>query len=983
MPADLRIPPRPFLHAFLGAVIALFAAASVLAEPVALLPNQDFEAPELGWLTWPGDSRTKVEIDTSVSASGEQSLRLTAVSAADRMFPNVGSSAWKAGTIYRLTMSIRKNESVDWGAISAHINTRCDGEEKKSGRAYPSMVTRTPSGEWTTWVGYFDLPEWLETGQFCLGLEFAVGRVWFDGLIFEEVAPDAIEADVWTSVTLGVEIGAPPLQRFCRHQADEDATYMSARRYNALLMRSAFVEESLRDLDRSLAYTGDSLPAQVVDAFAGCERALNDAQGTFRKLLLRGAEAKWEEFPTVAGVLDAKLTQCDELTERVWKRIPGANTAALQAPLGAQPRTLKPLNADGTMNRLLFGAWSPTQFSEFEAPFEFEFHSSAPGTPKKHTPSEIDLTNVTDACDRLSSMGYAGTFGYLPFGIHDSLYAPDWLLKKHANDTDFLKTAWDGETAAPGKGRNHRLNFLHPAVRDHIRSYLGAYASFCSREPRVLFHETSQEATPTFRTASGKVRETGYGPAGEKAFRGWLQTKYGTMAQLNEAWSTNYESVTAITPPPDCYSGERGGPSPLVAEFEAFRDDAYIGYLGLLYSSLKTADPNKPVAARHSSLLKRISGARVFETCDVLCFHHRTPHMQLLNVYLNSLNRFHRKGLGYLEDFWGTQEEASRVADERAQRRGLEKHVSRTCIWGRTLQMKWYGYTTGGYLFTYNGNWFDPRNDLLLMRYCAPALAVAKRRMERFDWVLTHSRIVPSRVVVVEPTIAARIARPAADAYGAMLALHKQLYGRGILYEIVPDTYFTTGQAKPEDYDVIILPYATCLEQGSQRAFAKAVSNGATLVCVSPAGLRDDLALESGLLNDTLAKQMAPNEATAFRNTVAAESPPASSGEFTSGKGTVVTIADTGTLSTEANGTRLAELVLKQATPVARADPGKLEVVLRKTNAEEQFLFVLNPNVDEATEASILVSVPIARVVDVTSHRLAQVPTTVGKDLAS
>ena len=118
---------------------------------------------------------------------------------------------------------------------------------------------------------------------------------------------------------------------------------------------------------------------------------------------------------------------------------------------------------------------------------------------------------------------------------------------------------------------------------------------------------------------------------------------------LNRAWGTKYAGFDSIEPPPDAYAQRGREATPLVAEFEAFRDDAYIDYLKLIYDSLKAGDPNKPVVARHSGLLSAINGARIFETCDVLS--HRGAPDAADEPLPQLLNRYHQHP-GSREDFW-------------------------------------------------------------------------------------------------------------------------------------------------------------------------------------------------------------------------------------------------------------------------------------------------------------------------------------------
>jgi hypothetical protein len=757
-----------------------------------------------------------------------------------------------------------------------------------------------------------------------------------------------------------VETGSAPAGRFARHKESNDAVYQRARRYNRLLMDSALVEGRLRDVERCFAYTGRPAPAGLREQLDEAEHALNATHAAYGDAFRAGEDAEGAAFDAQADELQRKLAA---LRQAVAEAAQAVRPEAVELPgrLGRQARDVQALEAEGRMNRLLFGCWSPTAWSEFEQPFELEFHSSAPGSPRVHTEDEIDLGNITEACDRLQELGYAGTFGYLMFGIHDTMYAPQWLLDAHRDEPDFFHVSWDG-LKGRSSGSRHSLNYFHPAVRAFIREYLRQYAEFCRDEPRVLFHETSQEAYMDFSTEQGR-RESGYGPHALSHFRSYLQRKYETIAALNEAWGAGYASLEEIEPPPDPHVEPRPEVTPLVAEFEAFRDEGYIGYLKLIYDSLKAGDPDKPVVARHSSLLSGINGARIFETCDVLCYHNRAPRMQLLNVYLSSLNRFHHKGLGYMEDFWGVQEERDRVEDERAQRRGLEKHIARQCIWGRTLQMKWYAYTSGSYIFTYNGNWFDPRYDVTTMRYCAPALAVAKRKMERLDWVLTHSEIAPSKTAVLQPSATMRNERPDTEAYATIQTLHELLYPNGILYELVPEEYFEDGRAQLSDFGVVILPRARYLSQRLQDMLAAHTLGGGMLVAVGAPGTEDELGRPSGRLIEALraeAAGWAPVEQVwaAAEGALPAVVTRCGEGRVVACQGA---LGGVHAAATE----QLLGMIVEAAPRAAWAEGKAFEVVLRVAEDGGRYLFLLNPSVDEARTDTVRVEDGCKRAVDV------------------
>ena len=340
--------------------------------------------------------------------------------------------------------------------------------------------------------------------------------------------------------------------------------------------------------------------------------------------------------------------------------------------------------------------------------------------------------------------------------------------------------------------------------------------------------------------------------------------------------------------------------------------------------------------------------------------------MDLGSVYLNSLNRFHKRGLGYMEDFWGLQEEANRPSDERAQRRGLEKHLARTLTWGRTLQMKWYAYTAGSYIFEYRGNWFNPQWDLTTVRYCTPGLAVAKQQMEKLDWVLTHSEIARSRALVLQPSATMRNERPDNAAYATILGLHSGLYKLGVMYELVPEEYFLDGRAKLDDYDVVILPAARYLAADLQRKLAAFRRPGRLLVIVGPPPKADELARPCRLLLDSLG--------------AAAESKPSRRGTtyLGDGAGDCCLIPDLAALEDYMD---LPKMVQAYASYPATGYY-LTENVLRVTEEGDRYLFCLNRDVEHAVEDAVQIRGAVRAAVDVTAPEGFPVPVKTTRDVS-
>ena len=947
-------------------------------QVVQLLPNPGFEQGLEGWSLWPEDTGSKAVVDEAIKHSGEASLRIDAVGPADRAFVNTSTTDFKTETIYRISVCIRKDAAVPDSAVGYVINYR--GGEKGAilQRGYPMELSKTPSGaqaapgDWVRWSGLFYCTPEITSWQFLLRVEYAVGSVWFDDIEFEELgSPKDITPDVWTYLPLGVEIGSKPAGRFRQHMEAEDEAYKLARRYNALLLSSVLAEDRLRQAERRYAYHDSAPPESARRLFDASEQALNDSYQAFARAFKSGEEADRAAFDQAADRLETAIKELEEdvATTRALGSV--ARAPQLPAHLGEQPRDLPPFDENGRMNRLLIGCWSPGSWREFEQPFELEFHSGwRSGQAETYTETEADFSNITELCDDLQEQGYAGTFAMMPFGQHDVIWAPEWFIEKHADDPDIWKNSWEGSRGR-SRGSYYGLNYYHPAVREQIRDYLSKFASFVKDEPRVFFYETSQEAYPYFGCDKGR-RETGYGPSALRAFHAWLAEQYESIAALNEAWGTQYANFEAVEPPPDKFA-EKREVTPLVAEFERFREDGYVGYLKLIYDSIKAGDPTKPVAVRHSNLLTAINGARIFETCDILGYHSRVPRMQVMNCYLNTLARYNDgKPLAYLEDFWGCQQESNRISDERAQRRGLQKHVCRTFIWGRTLQMKWYAYTSGSYLTTYNGNWFNPRYDVLTMRYCAPALKVALDRMRNLDWVLTHSEIPQFRLCIWQPSASMRTQARGGLAANEIIALHQLIYPAGLFYELVPEEYFADGRAKLDDFDAVFLPCAEYLSEEHQQRLIDYVRAGGTLISIEPPGVGDELTRPSGLLlREVYGLQSVSFDEEAGRWEFELAGAKSVAGTelrgIGAGKGEayLCPTALGRALGDQEGQEALIRLLAARVKRTAYAEDAKLEVILRVTEEGERYLFVLNPDPDERASDRLLLDLPVSAAVDV------------------
>jgi hypothetical protein len=259
--------------------------------------------------------------------------------------------------------------------------------------------------------------------------------------------------------------------------------------------------------------------------------------------------------------------------------------------------------------------------------------------------------------------------------------------------------------------------------------------------------------------------------------------------------------------------------------------------------------------------------------------------------------------------------------------------------------MKWYAYTAGSYVFTYNGNWFNPQYDLTTIRYCVPALAVAKQKMEQLDWVLTHSQIAPAKALVLQPSASMRNERPDISAYTQILDIHQNLHKWDIRYELLPEEYFQEGRAKLSDFNVVILPAAKYLAAGLQQQLVDyARTKGKLLILIGENGTYDELARPCGLLTKALGADHTTTDLSRGGK------------DIKIGQGRAWIIPSLAGLQDYMDFPKM----------VMACDAGEVQGgLLRITEDGERYVFVLNRDVDHPREVVVTSWQPVREAVDV------------------
>ncbi|MBP1137405.1 beta-galactosidase [Arthrobacter sp. PvP023] len=113
-------------------------------------------------------------------------------------------------------------------------------------------------------------------------------------------------------------------------------------------------------------------------------------------------------------------------------------------------------------------------------------------------------------------------------GIGVDLATPDavppaWLIARHP---DILPVLADGTTF--GFGSRQHFDVSHPVYREKALAIAERMGEHYAKHPALMMWHVGNEYGPV-----------SYGPWADKAFREWLQGKYSSLDELNQAWSAD------------------------------------------------------------------------------------------------------------------------------------------------------------------------------------------------------------------------------------------------------------------------------------------------------------------------------------------------------------------------------------------------------------------------------------------------------------
>lgn len=862
--------------------LAVPGRSSGADEPTGLR-NLDFEKGKDGWAVWYSDDprylgpRFDWSIDSEPRRSG---LRIVADDRRGRIFVHQSTRQFAKGSRYQLSYWVKFSSQAMYEHCAVTVNLakpRREGKGRDLVQINPVTFYKRGDNGWLHRTGFFMVDKDAEELQIGLSVKNTIGTVWFDDIRLSVVPAGEIRLKSMHDYAPGqVDLGPDMVKRFDDLRLKKSGFLERAKVYNRLLVETANLADELHQLVRMAFYLeahGKSPTVQAEqDAVAQVEKQLDGLYLAYGHSFKERQEGGLEAFDRAARELSPRIaTVRRQLIDRskalqATARDLGLRWTALPMP---SERELA-IAPSGQPNQLIFGTVSLQSHYELEEPLGINrLFASSIFEAKGEGPGKYDFSDLLRSWDFYKKLGVQKSSIGTAFAVHSNQMVPSWFLKKYANDDDIFCVAADGKKALrPSWSTGAPLNTWRPEVRDMTADLIAQIGKTFRSQPQYLFYVVAPENGGPYFPSESDVKSIGYNKSALADFRAWLKRRYGTIEALNRQWKTSHPSFEAIQAPPDLLIvDEWPRPHPLAYEFQTWRNDHHHHWLKFLYDESKKADPTKPVMADHSALLCQIDGSRIFDTADIVSVHHApqlTPTLAPLYVY--SMNRFAKKHLAQYENGWGFAEPMPHHASEVEQRAALTKYLYRLTAWGMHTQMWWYAYTSNDYMIQFNGNWFNPVYDLTTLRYSAAGLPAAKARVKRLEDVLLKATIQPSRVVLMQPVTSMLFQSYWNESFVEMDRLHELLYERNDLHEILPETFFTDGRARLNDYDVVVLPYALYLPDKLADQLRDWVRKGGTLVALGPFGLYDPFGFDrANLWTEVIGKPLPTRFTKPFR----------------------------------------------------------------------------------------------------------------------
>jgi hypothetical protein len=406
------------------------------------------------------------------------------------------------------------------------------------------------------------------------------------------------------------------------------------------------------------------------------------------------------------------------------------------------------------------------------------------------------------------------------------------------------------------------LNPWNPTMRSLLSDNLTAEARWCRDNiPNFLMYDKISWEPGAL--GGGYQDIFGYNSTAIQAFRTELATKFGTIAELNRAWHSNYASFDAIEPPPSPFHDSTFKPNPLSYEFERFRGESYTDFMAMCVRSIQAGDPGRPVGLS----LTGIDGS--FIQGNVPCYslwksfpapliddHHNnwSPNYADLN-FLYSLCLYTGKQPMESEYIWTFPRLAPITSEEDFRTTG-ELSVWRKMVWGRKV-LNVFGTADG---WDYNHNYMDERYSAIhqpakyygyggsgrFVREAGTSLVLAKKRAREFWPYLQNTEVAKPKIGILVPATSMLNEYPwetLSKTYPvyerAFMRWDRLLGDRDLDFRYVPEEAILSGDENLHAFKVMVLPYVTYFPDGLAAKLLAWVKSGGTLIAEGVPGVYD------------------------------------------------------------------------------------------------------------------------------------------------
>jgi hypothetical protein len=649
-------------------------------------------------------------------------------------------------------------------------------------------------------------------------------------------------------------VGATVITKhFCLASSDKKEIMPMGERHSLVLMEEARLRDLASQIERGVLYAKQAgLKAETAEK----------AQGTLNPILKEAAELLSTKKPLLEQdyeTTNEKLRKGQEIAENGLKSISDGFRKKFpwfkpyefegKTDIKAKEHAL----GTGVIHRYFYGTSVPKKaepkmieiFSSIK-PFNFDFIEYG------YEPKKINLQEGKYNWKKLDKgIRFLEKYGYptdiqVNFGTMKAwplMEKSSWIPGKYTGSEikEMLFRNDRGEVLWKS-GFHSVLNIWHPVILKYEKDWMEALGKYCQNR-NIAIYELFNEMGLT-----SNKRPAGYSKYAQISFHSYLKKKYGDIESLNKGWGTSFPDFDVITPPSgDSY--QKGNiPIGLIYEFERFRKESLVTYMGDMIAELRKADPNP----RHS-ISSQFTGwfndsntpkmsARDFLMLASLDWNlygvhtagdGKFPAINLLYHY--SINRYAKK-IYWNDEFWWDfrESEDQNIDDEAILRAVAERNTWRHIAYG----IKGFNIYPGlyppesGNLFLNHGLLTKTR----LMRYATAAFPLVINKANKYADTFFDGHLMNQKVAILQPSTTLDITASEFLANENAIKLSDWMLSEHIIPFYIPEECIIDGRQNINEFRVLISPYAPFVPEGLNEKIKKWVEDGGTFISVGPFG---------------------------------------------------------------------------------------------------------------------------------------------------